>query len=127
MQEVYEGGLNDRVHRLPLGAGPETLRLTRWVVPDTSPLREWAVGSLSSGLNERIAPLDLDIHLLDAQGDPCDRWAVMSAWPLKMQMDPLAADGGKLAVETYELTCARITRETVVSQVIDTVGGAPWR
>lgn len=127
VQDVYEGGLNDRVHRLPLGAAPETLRLTRWVVPDNSPLRDWAVASLNSGLNERIKPLDLDIRLLDAQGDPCDQWFVGGAWPLKMCLDPLEADGGKLAVESYELACSRITRETLVSKVVDAIGGQPWR
>jgi phage tail-like protein len=110
VETVAEGGENRFAHRLPGRVRHRPLILRRGLLPAESPLRAWCVGVIQSDFAERIEPRQLDVDLLDPEGDPLVSWSVQRAWPLRMVMAPFDAADNAPAVETLEFAFARITR-----------------
>ena len=66
--ELKEGGENRYSHRLPERAKFANLVLKRGVVLGNSGLGQWCKTVLEGDMSQPIKPLDLDVILLDAEG-----------------------------------------------------------
>ncbi|MCB9233121.1 MAG: phage tail protein [Bacteroidia bacterium] len=99
-ETIPEGGVWDRVHKVPTGMKyPSDLTLKRGMVKDSS-LRKW----LKKATEEFIfQPINVAIHLLDAENKPLMTWVVHNAWPKKWEADSFSAMENAVAVETLVL------------------------
>jgi phage tail-like protein len=108
--EIKEGGENRFAHRVPERARYTNLILKRGVVVGGSRLATWCKGILEGDLSTPIVPQDIDVILLDPQGEPLMSWNFKRAWPTKWNVSALNADKSELAIETLELAYSYFTR-----------------
>ena len=110
IETVQEGGENRFVHRLPKGVKHPNLILKRGIVNGDGGLVKWCKEVLEEGLAKRIKPLDIDIRLLDENGEPSVNWSVTRAWPTKWSISGFDAEKNALAIETIEFAYNEIKR-----------------
>jgi phage tail-like protein len=104
--EYREGG-DHLVRKLPGLIKFANITLKRGVT-DSLELYNW-FKAIMQGQNDRR---DGSIVLLDDEGKQVTRWNFKSAWPCKYQGPRLNAKGNDVAIETLELACEWIERET---------------
>lgn len=99
--EIAEGGVNDRVHKLPGQAKWENIVLRYGVTADTS-LLGWRGEVLDDrfGLTERRNGA---IVLKNNRMQVVRRYAFKEAWPVAWEGPSLSASGSELAVEMIEI------------------------
>lgn len=98
-ETVVEGGENRFEHILPLRSKYSDLTLKRGLFKD-SDLIKWCFDTFESTI---IAPVTLDISMLNEEGNPLCTWNVVHAWPKRWSVSDLNAESSAIAIETLEL------------------------
>lgn len=109
--EISEGGENRFAHRVPDRVKYSNLVLKRGVVAAASPLFDWCKEVLESDMAKAITPRNIDVFLLNSEGDPLLTWNVARAWPVKWSIAGFNAKESEVAMETLEFAYARIERK----------------
>ena len=107
---VYEGGENTFVHRLPKGRRQGNLSLVRGLAVGDDPLVTWCKSVLEGTLATEIATATVIVKLLDADHAPIAAWSAQNCWPVKWQIAGFDAMENKIALETIELSYTTIKR-----------------
>ena len=99
-EEVKEGGVNDRVHKLPGRStyGPLTFK---YGVTSSTDLWDWYTAGLYTGMVERK---NFSILLRNVKGEVVRRWDVIDAYLTKWQGPQLNTETNQIAIETVEVT-----------------------
>jgi phage tail-like protein len=96
--DFREGGVNDRLHKVPKGSKHSNITLKRGIT-DSDTLWKW-YQNVVNGIVERKSGR---IILLDSEGNEKWQWAFEDAYPVKWIGPDLRAKTGETAVETLEL------------------------
>lgn len=120
VEELSEGGVNNYSHRLPgkvkygnlvLKRGmhlvPEDKNLAHPLEVKDSPLVEWALKAMEEYTFE---PTDLNVYLLNEDGQPMMTWHFYRVWPVKLTTTDLKAQDNSIVIESFELAYQRFTR-----------------
>jgi len=110
-EEVTEGGENRFVHRLPKATKHPLLEFRRGIAPLNSPLIKWCQSVLESDFNSPILTQEINVHLLDENGNPVRGWSFANAYPVKWEIDGLKSAKNDVAIETIVLSytdCKRL-------------------
>jgi phage tail-like protein len=109
--EIAEGGENRFSHRVPDRAKYGNLVLKRGLMASSSDLFNWCKEALESDLGQLLKPKEIDVSLLDPEGDPLLTWNFTRAWPVKWTVAGFDAKENAVALETLELAYACFTRK----------------
>ncbi|TVQ36092.1 MAG: phage tail protein [Geminicoccaceae bacterium] len=110
VETVVEGGENRFAHRLPKIAEAPNLILKRAITDRNSPLVSWCREVLEGDLAQPIRPQSLDVHLLDAAGEPLCTWSIVNAFPVQWVVESFGALKNEVAIERIELAYAYVNR-----------------
>lgn len=102
-----EGGINDRLHKLPgQGSYPNITMKLGYV--HSAMLEGWhkSFTRKPGGVGRKNG----SIVLLDDRGDEVGRWNFQRAWPVKWEGPEPDSSGSDIAVETIEIAHEGITR-----------------
>jgi phage tail-like protein len=97
-EEIREGGVNDRVHKVPKVTKYPNIVLKRGIT-DSDVLWKWH----QDVVDGKIRRKGVYVALLDAEGLERWRWSFIDAYPVKWVGPDLRADGNLVAIETLEL------------------------
>ncbi len=103
-EEIVSGGENRFKYRLPTQVSFENLTLKRGIVLMKSPLIDWCQQTLDNGLAMAIKPKDVIVKLLNADGQACQSWTFVKAYPVKWSVSELSSEKNALLIETMELS-----------------------
>ncbi len=103
-EEVSEGGENRFVHRLPKAIKHSQLELKRGVAPLNSPLVKWCQSVLEADFSTPISTKEINVHLLDEEGQPVRGWSFANAYPVKWEIDGFKSTKNDVALETIVLS-----------------------
>ena len=110
LEEVFEGGENRKVHKLPTQAKYPNLVLKRGVSQMDSALVIWCKTALELNVLDAIVPSPVTITLQDENGLPSMVWMVNNAYPVKWEVGPFNSMKNEVALETIELAYSYVTR-----------------
>jgi phage tail-like protein len=99
--ELQEGGMNDRVHKLPGQSRWDNIVLRYGVTNDVS-LMEWRGEILMDDFG-RESRRKGSIVVKNNQMEVVRRYNFLEAWPVSWEGPSLAASGAELAIESVEL------------------------
>lgn len=99
-EDYKEGGENRFVHKLPVRTKYADLVLKRGMLVDSEVLK-WCLAAFR---DREFKPADLDIILMNEQGNPLRTWNVAHAIPKKWSVSDLNANENAIVIETLELT-----------------------
>ena len=111
VESVTEGGENRFVHQLPKPAKRSNLTLKRGLTTDSSALVQWCKSTIENDFTDTIQPKDLQVSLLDEEGDPVASWSIGRAFPIKWSVNGFDAMENELAIETIELAFLTLQRK----------------
>jgi phage tail-like protein len=77
--------------------------LKRGMLPGGSALADWAAGIEASPANGALDVKNVDIYMMDDQGNDIMSWHLEKAWPVKYTVGPLNASDNSIVVESLEL------------------------
>lgn len=119
VEEITCGGENRFKYRLPTVATSQNLVLKRAVVPSGSQLLNWCANCIDLGLASSIQPHDVNLSLLDSNGQVCMMWTFFSAYPVKYSVSDLKSEESGIAIESIELayTYFQISSTTTVTNL----------
>jgi len=106
-EDVREGGVNDRVHRLPTGVQRGNLVLRRGYLDD-SQITTWCRDAIEGF---RFEPRQVTVRLLDAEHAPLASWRFDGAYPVKWSLSNLGAQDNALVIESLELAYRTLIQE----------------
>ena len=106
--EVQEGGVNQRMHKLPAQGRYQNLVLKVGYV-NAGALEGWhqAFSKSPGGVRRKNG----SVILCDDEGEPVCRWNFFEAWPVKWEGPQLDTGGGEILVETIEIAHHGLMRE----------------
>lgn len=125
--KVKEGGENHFTHRLPDRGVQKNLMLKRGVLAAGSDLASWCKSTLETDFGTRIKTRNIDVALLDADGNPLLVWTFTAAWPVKWTVSSFNAMKNELALESIEFAYQRSIRQRESSWTTTTAVGAARR
>jgi phage tail-like protein len=108
--EIREGGENRFTHRLPDRAAQGKLTLKRGVVIAGSDLAKWCKETIESDFSSPLTTRDINVSLLNENGNPLLVWTFSNAWPLKWSVAGLDSKKNEIALETLEFSYSYCTR-----------------
>lgn len=111
-EEIAEGGENYYTHSLIRGRKQSNLVLKKIIGTLDQGVESWINQTFASGLNIRIIPCQLQISLLNADGNPMCSWEVLNAYPTKWNIGAFNAERNELATETIEFKYHELIRIT---------------
>lgn len=103
IEEVTSGGENRFKYRLPIPTGSQNLVLKRALNVEGSELIDWCKASIDGSLSVAIAPRNVMLSLLDANGTACVLWTFNNAYPVKYTVSELKSQESGLVIESIEL------------------------
>ncbi|MEB4593412.1 phage tail protein [Candidatus Thiothrix sp. Deng01] len=103
-----EGGENRFEHKLPVRTKYADLVLKRGMLAESSVIN-WFLDAFR---DRRFTPADLNVILMNEQGEPLRVWKVAHAIPKKWQVSDLNANDNAIVVETLELSYRYFTLQT---------------
>lgn len=103
LKEVKSGGENRFKYRLPEGVTYKNLVLKRAAVVKFSPLAVWCTATLESGFALPVIPLNLQVQVLNAEGETCLSWTFVKTYPVKWSFSDLKSQENSILIETLEL------------------------
>jgi len=118
VEEIREGGLNDRVHKLPKATTQSDLTLKKGQT-DLDLLWNWYADVVAGKVSRKNG----SIYLLDAQGLPAMWWDFVEAYPIKWSGPAFNASGGTVAFESVTLAHHGLTKPKT-SQLLSAIRGA---
>ncbi|WP_306115285.1 MULTISPECIES: phage tail protein [unclassified Roseovarius] len=110
-EPVVEGGENRFVHALPGVAKHGNLVLKRGMSEGSALLVTWCRDTLEGGFDKPIEVHDLEVSLVNDEGDAVAIWVIQQAYPVKMQAAGFDAMKNELMIETIELAYSKIHRK----------------
>jgi phage tail-like protein len=99
VQEIVEGGLNERVHYLPGHAKGSNVVLKHGVLYSRE-LWDWYQSGLYDGNVRRV---NFSVLLHDLQGEVAQRWDFLKGFPVKWEGPEFNAESSQVAVSTLEI------------------------
>ena len=99
-EEFKEGGENGFTHKLPVRTKYADLILKRGMLTD-SDLTKWL---LKAFRDREFLPSDLNVILMNEQGEPLRTWKVAHAVPKKWLISDLNAGENSIVIETMEFS-----------------------
>lgn len=108
--EIKEGGENRFTHRLPDRSTHGKLSLKRGVMMANSDLAEWCKSTIESDFNGAVTTHEINVSLLNENGNPLVVWNFVNAWPVKWSVAGLDAKKNEIALETLEFVYSYSTR-----------------
>ncbi|QLQ30515.1 MAG: phage tail protein [Candidatus Thiothrix singaporensis] len=103
-----EGGENRFEHKLPVRTKYADMVLKRGMLTESSVIN-WFLDAFR---DRRFTPADLNVILMNEQGEPLRVWKVAHAIPKKWQVSDLNANDNAIVVETLELSYRYFTLQT---------------
>lgn len=100
MEEFKEGGENRFTHKLPVRTKYADLVLKRGMLTDST-VMQWCFNAFR---NREFKPADVNVILMNEQGEPLRTWKVAHAIPKKWLVSDLNANDNALVIETLELS-----------------------
>jgi phage tail-like protein len=100
-QDFAEGGLNDKVHKLPGRIKYDNITLRRGMI--TPELWFWCMGGDLLGMSGRPNLRNIFIFLATDSGVPYVTWVVNGAYPTRWSGPSLKTDSKELAIEEIQL------------------------
>ena len=100
MEDIREGGENRFVHHLPKGVKFPNLTLKRALHALPSYIVKWAEDAIH---DFKFRLHDVEVSLLNPEGEPLKTWSFIGAYPVKIQISDLNASNNSLVIETLEL------------------------
>jgi phage tail-like protein len=107
VEELPVGGENMFTYKLPGRAKYGNLILKRGMLSNSG-LIDWFKKAIE---NFEFSPVDINVHLLDENHEPCATWAFLQAYPVKWSISDFKASENALAIETIELAYQFFTRK----------------
>lgn len=104
-EEVPEGGENRFVQAYPLRAKYTPLILKRGLLP-RSEILGWILECVT---NTTVKPKNIDVTLLNEEGQPLFTWHVVKAWPTKWSVADLNASSNAVLVESLQFSYQHFT------------------
>lgn len=101
--EVVCGGENRFKYKLPAGITSPNLVLKRGASESISPLILWCKETLDTGSSLPILTKDIQVQLLNKEGECCLSWDFISAYPVKWSSSGLNSQEGNVFIETIEM------------------------
>jgi phage tail-like protein len=102
-EPVAEGGENF-FYYLPKQPKYSNLILKRGIAGASSPLVDWCSSILGPDFSKPIKPRDLQVFLLNEEGDFGKVWNIFNALPVQWKIDPFNSIKNNVAIETIELS-----------------------
>ena len=99
-ESYKEGGENRFEHKLPVRTKYADMVLKRGMLTDSAVI-SWFMDAFRE---RKFVPADLNVILMNEQGDPLRTWKVANAIPKKWLISDLNANESSIVVETMELT-----------------------
>jgi phage tail-like protein len=99
VQEIAEGGLNERVHYLP-GRTKGTNIVLKYGLLHSRELWDWYQTGLYDG---KVTRVNFSILLRDVQGEVVQRWDFLRGFPVRWEGPALNTESGQGAVQTLEI------------------------
>lgn len=106
-ESYKEGGENRFEHKLPVRTKYSDLVLKRGMLTDSA-LTEWM---LKAFRDREFTPANLNVILLNEQGEPLRTWKVAHAIPKKWSVSDLDSGANAIVVETMEIAYRYFTVE----------------
>jgi phage tail-like protein len=98
-EEIAEGGENRFIQKYPGRSKYPELVLKRGLLVKSA-FVDWIRGSLEF---QQIAPMNVDVKLLNAEHQPLVTWHLVNAYPTRWAIGDLNATANTVAVETLQL------------------------
>jgi phage tail-like protein len=109
-ETIAEGGVLDRVHKVPLGmAGGGDLTLKRGLIRG-SLVRTWIQNAIQ---NYSFVPIQVNVSLLNELNLPVMTWTFNNVWPKKLEVDSFNSMENAIAAETLVLAYSWIDAPVV--------------
>jgi len=99
-ESFKEGGENRFEHKLPVRTKYADMVLKRGMLTDSSVIN-WF---LTAFRDRKFTPSNINVILMNEQGDPLRTWNVVHALPKKWVISDLNANESSVVIETMELT-----------------------
>jgi phage tail-like protein len=109
-ERIDEGGNNGWVILLPGKVTYKDLELKRGIVPQSSPLFIWVEQSIKSTLLLPIVPMDINVKLLDENGNAQITWVFRNAIPKSLSVEKLDARNGAVLIESMTFGYSNFSR-----------------
>jgi phage tail-like protein len=100
MEEYKEGGENRFTHKLPVRTKYADMVLKRGMLTDSEVMR-WCFKAFR---DREFEPADVNVILMNEQGEPLRTWKVAHAIPKKWLVSDLSANDNAIVIETLELS-----------------------
>lgn len=109
--QVYSGGENDKVYKLPQKVNYPNLVLKRGIFKQESPLADWCANCINGEASFTIETKVLTLSLLDTGNhEPLRSWSFYDAYPVKYEISPFNAQESQLAIEKIEIAYSKFTK-----------------
>lgn len=103
VEQITEGGVNDRYYNLPTGVRFDNLVLERGLAAKNSELGQWCYDTLTMSGN-KVEIRGLVVQLLDHDAKKeVMAWTFFNCYPVKWRLSDLQAKESVLAIETLEI------------------------
>ncbi|HWD28605.1 MAG TPA: phage tail protein [Rhizomicrobium sp.] len=99
-ESFKEGGENRFEHKLPIRTKYGDMVLKRGMYVDSAVI-DWFTAAFR---DRQFSPADVNVILMNEQGDPLRTWKVANAIPKKWSISDLNANENSIVIETMELT-----------------------
>ncbi len=100
MEEFKEGGENRFTHKLPVRTKYADLVLKRGMLTDSA-----VIAWFFDAFRERqFAPTDVNVILMNADGEPLRSWKIAQAIPKKWSISDLNSGENSVVIESMELS-----------------------
>lgn len=103
LEEVTGGGENRFKYRLPTLTSSQNLVLKRALITKGSKLANWCTSCLDDGLSSAIETHDVNVTLLDSEGNTSIMWTFHNAYPVKYSISDFKSQENSLVIESIEL------------------------
>lgn len=103
-EPYLEGGENRYVYQLPIRVTHSNLVLKRGIGKLKSPLVVWCKSVLETGVNTTIAPMPINVSLLNEDKTPVRTWAFFNAFPVSWEVENFSSTKNEVAIEKIELS-----------------------
>lgn len=109
-ENIKEGGENSYSYQVPVRRKHGNLVLKRSLAPISERLESYIVGVLESNGSKPIKCCQVNISLLDGEGEALESWSLLNAYPVKWSMNEFSAKKNELAIEQLELAYTNLIR-----------------
>lgn len=99
-ESFKQGGENRYEHKLPLRTKYSDMVLKRGMLTDSAVI-EWCMDAFR---DRKFSPTDVNVILMNEQGEPLRTWKVAGAIPKKWSVSDFNANDNAIVIETLELT-----------------------